>query len=76
MSDWVEVHGDRSFADDPAIVAGLATFRGRSVAIVGHQKGRGTKERIRCNFGQPRPEGYRKALRVFRLAEKVRLAPS
>jgi acetyl-CoA carboxylase carboxyl transferase subunit alpha len=73
MSDWVEVHGDRGFADDPAIVAGFATFRGRSVAVVGHQKGRGTKERIRRNFGQPRPEGYRKALRVFRLAEKFGL---
>lgn len=73
MKDWVEIHGDRGFADDPAIVAGLATFRGRSVAIVGHQKGRGTKERIRRNFGQPRPEGYRKALRVFRMAEKFGL---
>ena len=73
MSDWVEVHGDRGFADDPAIVAGLATFRGRSVAVIGHQKGRGTKERIRRNFGQPRPEGYRKALRLFLLAEKFGL---
>ncbi len=73
MEDWVEVHGDRGFADDPAIVAGLATFRGRSVAIVGHQKGRGTKERIRRNFGQPRPEGYRKALRIIRLAERFGL---
>ncbi len=73
MQDWVEIHGDRGFADDPAIVAGLATFRGRSVAVVGHQKGRGTKQRIHRNFGQPRPEGYRKALRAFRLAEKFRL---
>ncbi len=73
MADWVELHGDRGFADDPAIVGGLATFRGRSVAVVGHQKGRGTKERIRRNFGQPRPEGYRKALRIFRLAEKFSL---
>ena len=73
MEDWVEIHGDRGFADDPAIIAGFATFRGRSVAVVGHQKGRGTKERIRCNFGQPRPEGYRKALRVFRMAEKFGL---
>ena len=73
MEDWVEIHGDRAFADDPAIVTGFATFRGRSVAVVGHQKGRGTKERIRCNFGQPRPEGYRKALRVFRMAEKFGL---
>ncbi len=73
MTDWVEIHGDRRFSDDPAIVAGLATFRGRSVAVVGHQKGRGTKERIRRNFGQPRPEGYRKALRVFEMAEKFNL---
>lgn len=73
MTDFVEVHGDRAFADDPAIVAGLATFRGKSVAVIGHQKGRGTSERIRRNFGQPRPEGYRKALRLFRLAEKFRL---
>ncbi|RMH18375.1 MAG: acetyl-CoA carboxylase carboxyltransferase subunit alpha [Acidobacteria bacterium] len=72
MSDWVELHGDRGFADDPAIVTGFATFRGRSVAVVGHQKGRGTRERIRCNFGQPRPEGYRKALRIMRLAERFR----
>jgi acetyl-CoA carboxylase carboxyl transferase subunit alpha len=68
--DWVELHGDRAFADDPAIVAGFARFRGRSVAVIGHQKGRGTKERIARNFGQPRPEGYRKALRVMRLAER------
>lgn len=73
MEDWIEVHGDRSFADDPAIVAGFATFRGRSVAVIGHQKGRGTKERIQRNFGQPRPEGYRKALRVMRMAEKFGL---
>ena len=73
MDDFVELHGDRGFSDDPAIVAGLASFRGRSVAVVGHQKGRGTSERIRRNFGQPRPEGYRKALRVFRLAERFRL---
>jgi len=70
MTDWVELHGDRAFADDAAIVAGLATFRGRCVAVVGHEKGRDTKERIRRNFGQPRPEGYRKALRVMRLAER------
>jgi acetyl-CoA carboxylase carboxyl transferase subunit alpha len=71
--DWVEVHGDRAFADDPAIVAGFATFRGRSIALIGHQKGRGTKGRIHRNFGQARPEGYRKALRVMRLAEKFEL---
>jgi len=70
MSDWVEVHGDRAFADDAAIVAGFATFRGRSLAVIGQHKGRDTAERIRRNFGQPRPEGYRKALRVMRLAER------
>lgn len=70
MEDWVELHGDRAYGDDPAIVAGFATFRGRTVAVIGHQKGRGTKGRIHRNFGQPKPEGYRKALRVMRLAEK------
>lgn len=70
LEDWVEFHGDRAFGDDPAIVAGFGTFRDRSVAVVGHQKGRGTKERIWRNFGQPRPEGYRKALRIMRLAER------
>ena len=69
-TDWIELHGDRAFGDDPAVIAGFATFRGRPIAIVGHQKGRGTKERIRRNFGQPRPEGYRKALRVMQLAAK------
>ncbi len=73
MEDWVEVHGDRAYADDAAVVAGFATFGERSVAVIGHQKGRGTKERIARNFGQARPEGYRKALRVMRLAEKFRL---
>ena len=67
--DWIEFHGDRTFAEDPAIVAGMASFRGSSIAIIGHQKGRGTKERIRRNFGQPRPEGYRKALRIMKMAE-------
>ncbi len=71
--EWVELHGDRAFGDDAAIVAGLARFRGRSVAIVGHHKGHGTKERIARNFGQPRPEGYRKALRVMQLAERFGL---
>jgi acetyl-CoA carboxylase carboxyl transferase subunit alpha len=70
MSDWVELHGDRAFGEDAAVAAGFATFRGRSVAVIGHQKGRGTRERILRNFGQPRPEGYRKALRVMKLAEK------
>lgn len=70
FSNWVELHGDRSFADDPAIVAGFATLDDESVAIVGHQKGRDTRDRLYRNFGQPRPEGYRKALRVMKLAEK------
>jgi acetyl-CoA carboxylase carboxyl transferase subunit alpha len=73
MSDWVEVHGDRAFSDDPAIVAGFATFRGRDVAVIGHEKGRDTKERIYRNFGQPRPDGYRKALRIMHLAERFGL---
>jgi len=73
MTEWVEVHGDRAFAEDAAIVAGFADFRGRSVAVIGHQKGRDTKERILRNFGQPRPEGYRKALRVMKLAERFGL---
>ncbi len=70
MTDFVELHGDRRFAEDPAIVAGFAVFRGQPVAIVGHQKGRDTKEKIRRNFGMPRPEGFRKALRVMELANK------
>jgi len=73
MEDWVEIHGDRSFGDDPALVCGFATFRGISVAVVGHQKGRDTRQRIRRNFGQPRPEGYRKALRLMHLAERFGL---
>ena len=72
LTDFVEWHGDRGFADDPAIVAGFGFFGSRPVAVVGHQKGRDTKEKIRRNFGMPRPEGYRKALRVMRLAEKFR----
>lgn len=70
FTDWLEIHGDRHFADDPAIVAGFARLDGESVAIVGHQKGRDTKERLYRNFGQPKPEGYRKALRVMELANK------
>jgi acetyl-CoA carboxylase carboxyl transferase subunit alpha len=70
VRDFVELHGDRGFAEDPAIVAGFGFFGDRPVAVVGHQKGRDTKEKIRRNFGMPRPEGYRKALRVMRLAEK------
>ncbi|MEM7248466.1 MAG: acetyl-CoA carboxylase carboxyltransferase subunit alpha [Acidobacteriota bacterium] len=68
--DFVEQHGDRRFADDPAIVAGTASFRGRQVVVIGHQKGRNAKERIERNFGMPRPEGYRKALRLMKQAEK------
>ncbi|MFN7973234.1 MAG: acetyl-CoA carboxylase carboxyltransferase subunit alpha [Acidobacteriota bacterium] len=68
--DWAEIAGDRLFGDDPAIVAGMATFAGRQAMIVGHQKGRDTKEKLHRNFGMPRPEGYRKALRAMRLAEK------
>jgi len=70
LTEFVELHGDRKFSDDPAIVTGFGSFRGRPVAVVGHQKGRDTKEKIRRNFGMPRPEGYRKALRVMQLAEK------
>jgi acetyl-CoA carboxylase carboxyl transferase subunit alpha len=70
VRDFVEWHGDRSFADDPAIVAGFGFLGKRSVAVIGHQKGRDTREKIRRNFGMPRPEGYRKALRVMKLAEK------
>lgn len=70
FTDWVEIHGDRGFADDPAIVVGFAKLDGETVGVVGHQKGRDTRERLYRNFGQPRPEGYRKALRMMRLAEK------
>src|SRR5262245_39446608 len=72
IEGFVEIHGDRRYADDPAIVAGFGTFRGRPVLVIGHQKGRDTKEKIFRNFGMPRPEGYRKALRAMRLAEKYR----
>jgi acetyl-CoA carboxylase carboxyl transferase subunit alpha len=70
FTDFEELHGDRNYADDPAIVGGLARFHGRSVMVIGHQKGRDTKERQYRNFGMPRPEGYRKAMRLMRLAEK------
>jgi len=70
---FTEIHGDRNFADDPAIVAGFARFRGDACCVIGHQKGRNTKEKVIRNFGQPRPEGFRKALRVMRLAAKFRL---
>jgi acetyl-CoA carboxylase carboxyl transferase subunit alpha len=70
FTDFIELHGDRGYGDDKAIVAGLARFHGRPVAVVGHQKGRDTKQRLARNFGQPKPEGYRKALRVMELAAK------
>ena len=72
-SNFVELHGDRNFLDDKAIVAGLGVFDGRSVAIIAHQKGRGTKDNILRNFGMPKPEGYRKALRVMSMAERFGL---
>jgi len=70
FTDFEELHGDRAFADDPAIVGGLALFEGIPVMVIGHQKGRDVKERQHRNFGMPKPEGYRKALRLYRLAEK------
>jgi len=70
FTDFEELHGDRSFADDRAIVGGLARFNGQSCMVIGHQKGRDTKEKIIRNFGMPRPEGYRKALRLMKTAEK------
>jgi acetyl-CoA carboxylase carboxyl transferase subunit alpha len=73
FGDFHELHGDRVFADDPAIVGGLTELDGQPVLVVGHQKGRDTKEKIYRNFGMPRPEGYRKALRLFKLAERFRL---
>ncbi len=73
FTDFEELHGDRHFADDHAIIGGLARFNGQSVVVIGHQKGRDTKEKIRRNFGMPRPEGYRKALRLMQLAEKFHL---
>ncbi|MBW8365448.1 MAG: acetyl-CoA carboxylase carboxyltransferase subunit alpha [Rhizobium sp.] len=73
FTDFVELHGDRAYADDAAIVGGMARFNGEPVMVIGHQKGRDTKEKIVRNFGMPRPEGYRKALRLMRLAEKFSL---
>src|SRR3984893_9657323 len=70
FTHFVEMHGDRGYGDDKAIIAGLAKFHGRPIAVVGHQKGRDTKQRLVRNFGQPKPEGYRKALRVMKLAAK------
>ncbi len=73
FTDFQELHGDRAFADDAALIGGLARLDGTPVMVIGHQKGRDTKENIRRNFGMPRPEGYRKALRLMKLAERFRL---
>jgi acetyl-CoA carboxylase carboxyl transferase subunit alpha len=73
FTDFEELHGDRAFADDPAIVGGLALFEGIPVMVIGHQKGRDVKERQHRNFGMPKPEGYRKALRLYKLAEKFNI---
>jgi acetyl-CoA carboxylase carboxyl transferase subunit alpha len=70
FTDFQEMHGDRSFADDPAIIAGMARFEGQPIVIVAEEKGRNTKERLQRNFGMPKPEGYRKALRVMQMAAK------
>lgn len=70
FEDFIELHGDRRYADDPAIVCGLASYHGLPIVVVGHQKGRDTKQRRYRNFGMPKPEGYRKALRLMKLAEK------
>lgn len=72
FEEFVELHGDRRFADDPAIICGLARFHGLPIVVIGHQKGRDTKQRSYRNFGMPKPEGYRKALRAMKLAEKFR----
>jgi len=73
FSDWHELHGDRMYSDDLAIVGGLARLEGVPVMLIGHQKGRDTKERVRRNYGMPKPEGYRKALRLMRMAERFRI---
>ncbi len=73
FSDWNELHGDRMYGDDLAIVGGLARLEGMPVMLIGHQKGRDTKERVRRNYGMPKPEGYRKALRLMKMAERFRL---
>jgi acetyl-CoA carboxylase carboxyl transferase subunit alpha len=73
LSDFQELHGDRGFADDPAIVGGVGRLDGRPVVVIGHQKGRDTKDKVYRNFGMPRPEGYRKAMRLMNLAERFRL---
>ncbi len=73
FSDFTELHGDRRFADDPAIVCGMARFEGRPIMVLGHQKGRDTKQKLLRNFGMPKPEGYRKAMRLMQLAARFRL---
>jgi len=73
FTDFHELHGDRAFADDQAMICGLAKLNGQAVVVIGHQKGRDTKEKIKRNFGMPRPEGYRKALRVMKMAERFHL---
>ncbi len=73
LTDFEELHGDRSFADDPALIGGIGRLDGRPIMVIGHQKGRTTKEKLDRNFGMPRPEGYRKALRLMRMAEKFHL---
>jgi acetyl-CoA carboxylase carboxyl transferase subunit alpha len=73
FTDWQELHGDRMYSDDLAIVGGLARLEGQPVMVIGHQKGRDTKERVRRNYGMPKPEGYRKALRLMRMAERFRI---
>jgi len=73
FTDFQELHGDRAFADDPAIMGGIARFKGHPVMVIGHLKGRDTKQKIIRNFGMPRPEGYRKALRLMKMAERFRL---
>lgn len=73
LDSFDELHGDRAFADDPAIIGGIGEFRGQAVMVIGHQKGRSTKEKIKHNFGMPRPEGYRKAHRLMKMAERFNL---
>ncbi|GLQ31163.1 acetyl-CoA carboxylase carboxyltransferase subunit alpha [Litoribrevibacter albus] len=73
FDEFDELHGDRSFADDPAIVCGIARLEGRPVMVIGHQKGRNVKEKVRRNFGMPKPEGYRKACRIMEMAERFKL---
>ena len=73
FTEWEELHGDRHYADDPSIVSGVARLEGRAVCVIGQQKGRDAKERVYRNFGMPKPEGYRKALRIMKLAEKFNL---